>query len=403
MSFCPNCRHTVAGGMQKFCVNCGHDLILKKEITGQGKHAGFFQSKRNLLILAVVVILVVMLLFGGIIAFFIWNGSSQKFSSSANPAQANQEKSQNYQLPSITTQGCQYNAPPCSSDYDCLNNQCVLKRGCQYSNPACQYNQDCINNVCVLKQCPYECCDGIEYQRKDCQTDYACVSHACKPIDSDLDGLYDYEEKQLGTNPNLADSDGDTLSDYQEVKILKTNPLNPNTDGDRYNDNVDANPLVKNTAIVTVAKSNEKGEYDYPNLAIVFVGVSGSALVTCVGGGLVSGGASCLATPAVVASVLVTLGLSQTVIYHDNMDLVISNQGNDYTKYVNYDVNYYADAQLVLSKQEDAGRLEAGGSITKHYAYDIKAIDVPGALLRILNKKPVIEKRIENIKYEHFT
>ena len=400
MKFCPNCSHKIAKNEHNFCVNCGHTLVPKNEATvpapEQTKPVGFFQSKRNLLIIGGIVIILIALLLGGVILFLIMNNNSQKLASPSNLAQVNQEKSQNLQLPAITNQGCQYNSPPCSSDYECLNNQCILKRGCQYNNPACQYNQDCINNICVLKQCPYECCDDIEYQRKDCQTDYACLNHACKPIDSDGDGLYDYEEKQLGTNPNLADSDGDTLSDYQEVRVLHTNPLNPNTDGDRYNDNVDPNPLTKNTASVAITKTNEKGDYDYPTMGLLVVSLAGSTITGCFTSG-------CTLTAPLLASVLATLGLTQSVIYHDNMDLYISNSGTDYTNYVNYNVNYYVDNKLVLSQKESTGRLEAGSSITKHYTYDIKAIDVPGALIRLLNSKPIIEKRVEDIKYEQYT
>ncbi len=55
-------------------------------------------------------------------------------------------------------------------------------------------------------------------------------------IDSDQDGLTDEEEKSLGTNPNLPDSDNDGLFDREEVKVYGTDPLNPDTDGDGYKD-----------------------------------------------------------------------------------------------------------------------------------------------------------------------
>lgn len=56
------------------------------------------------------------------------------------------------------------------------------------------------------------------------------------PVDSDGDSLTDLEEQALGTNINLIDSDFDGLSDYEEVKIYNTDPLNPDTDGDGFND-----------------------------------------------------------------------------------------------------------------------------------------------------------------------
>jgi len=59
---------------------------------------------------------------------------------------------------------------------------------------------------------------------------------AVSTIDSDSDGLTDVEERAIGTNLNIIDTDNDGLSDYEEVKIYKTDPLNPDTDGDIYLD-----------------------------------------------------------------------------------------------------------------------------------------------------------------------
>ncbi|MDP3837128.1 MAG: hypothetical protein Q8Q67_03440 [bacterium] len=56
------------------------------------------------------------------------------------------------------------------------------------------------------------------------------------PVDSDGDSLTDAQEMALGTDPNLIDSDFDGLSDYEEVYIYGTDPLNPDTDGDGFSD-----------------------------------------------------------------------------------------------------------------------------------------------------------------------
>lgn len=48
-------------------------------------------------------------------------------------------------------------------------------------------------------------------------------------IDSDRDGLSDYQEKLYGTDPFKPDTDGDGLSDYEEIKIFRSNPLDPDT------------------------------------------------------------------------------------------------------------------------------------------------------------------------------
>ncbi len=55
--------------------------------------------------------------------------------------------------------------------------------------------------------------------------------------DSDNDGLPDYFEKQIGTNPSNHDTDGDELSDFDEVFKYRTNPLIKDTDGDGILDN----------------------------------------------------------------------------------------------------------------------------------------------------------------------
>jgi uncharacterized repeat protein (TIGR02543 family) len=55
--------------------------------------------------------------------------------------------------------------------------------------------------------------------------------------DADSDGLTNQEEYALGTNPKNADTDGDGVSDGDEVHgSPATNPLNPDTDGDGYTD-----------------------------------------------------------------------------------------------------------------------------------------------------------------------
>lgn len=55
-------------------------------------------------------------------------------------------------------------------------------------------------------------------------------------LDSDGDGLYDWEELELGTDPFNPDTDGDGLTDYEEVRIYGTDPLNPDTDYDGLTD-----------------------------------------------------------------------------------------------------------------------------------------------------------------------
>ena len=54
--------------------------------------------------------------------------------------------------------------------------------------------------------------------------------------DFDKDGLTNFEEYQLGTDPFSKDTDNDGLSDYDEVYIYHTDPLKYDTDGDKVSD-----------------------------------------------------------------------------------------------------------------------------------------------------------------------
>lgn len=69
--------------------------------------------------------------------------------------------------------------------------------------------------------------------------------------DNDQDGLSNYEEYVLGTDPLVADSDYDGLSDGDEENVYGTDPLNPDTDGDGLSDGdeiaLGLNPLVSDT------------------------------------------------------------------------------------------------------------------------------------------------------------
>ena len=54
--------------------------------------------------------------------------------------------------------------------------------------------------------------------------------------DSDGDGLSNAYEIELGTDPKYADTDDDGLTDGDEINIYNTDPLNPDTDEDGVND-----------------------------------------------------------------------------------------------------------------------------------------------------------------------
>ncbi len=58
----------------------------------------------------------------------------------------------------------------------------------------------------------------------------------CVGTDTDGDGVSDSMEEQLGLNPEVADTDADGLSDGDEIKVYRTDPLNPDSDFDLRND-----------------------------------------------------------------------------------------------------------------------------------------------------------------------
>jgi hypothetical protein len=89
--------------------------------------------------------------------------------------------------------------------------------------------------------------------------------------DTDADDLTDGEEISVySTNPLNRDTDGDTLSDGDEVKIHGTNPLNADTDGDGIGDAEDLNPILQATPTLTPFPTAEGGcpGSPVPNLAV---------------------------------------------------------------------------------------------------------------------------------------
>ena len=56
------------------------------------------------------------------------------------------------------------------------------------------------------------------------------------PEDLDNDGVLDTKEKELGLSNRNYDTDGDGLTDKQELEMYNTDPTNTDSDGDGYAD-----------------------------------------------------------------------------------------------------------------------------------------------------------------------
>lgn len=65
--------------------------------------------------------------------------------------------------------------------------------------------------------------------------------------DPDEDGLTNAEEAELGTDPNLADTDDDGIDDGEEINTYDSDPLNLDTDGDLL---YDGGELVRGTDVL---------------------------------------------------------------------------------------------------------------------------------------------------------
>ncbi|NHJ04321.1 MAG: hypothetical protein EAX90_05830 [Candidatus Heimdallarchaeota archaeon] len=84
--------------------------------------------------------------------------------------------------------------------------------------------------------------------------------------DTDNDRISDSEEVKLGSNPTLADTDGDGLNDYAEIYVTKTDFNNPDTDEDGISDYFEvyfyhSNPNLVDTDGDTINDGDEVNIY----------------------------------------------------------------------------------------------------------------------------------------------
>jgi hypothetical protein len=115
------------------------------------------------------------------------------------------------------------------------------------------------------------------------------------PQDTDQDGLPDSFEADIGTDPLLADSDADGLTDYEEVAWDRdvsgyepggdTDPLNSDTDGDGVNDGDEVaagtDPLDNTSYPVTAdGDLNDDGQVNVVDVLLAHRIVTGSLPIT---------------------------------------------------------------------------------------------------------------------------
>ncbi|MBK1835458.1 hypothetical protein JIN78_15415, partial [Roseibacillus ishigakijimensis] len=81
--------------------------------------------------------------------------------------------------------------------------------------------------------------------------------------DADLDGLSDSLENYLGTDPNQTDTDGDGMTDREEVEQAATNPTLADSDGDGIPDDQDPDSYPVTTTEFPVTIISEEGRLSW--------------------------------------------------------------------------------------------------------------------------------------------
>jgi len=168
------------------------------------------------------------------------------------------------------------------------------------------------------------------------------------------------------------DSDNDGLSDIEEERI-GTDPLNPNTDGDRYLDGEDKEPLKTNSANIQIYLLDKDWSWN-------------SAITNVISIALKFGSIS-----------------SETVIADAKADLLIENQGDDYSEYVNFDIIFEVSNTEVVSVKDSLGKLEIGEKVTRTYHKQILLKEVPDLLWNLIKEGDATwDIKIDNLNYRKF-
>lgn len=199
------------------------------------------------------------------------------------------------------------------------------------------------------KTCPYECCkENSGFLVEPCQDLYECEESKCKAIDSDNDGLTDIKENEIGTDPK-----------------------NPNTDKDRYNDGVDISPLISNSAIIDISFLEKSWDWKYGNILLAMVG------------GLII--------------------KQDIVIAEPKASIQVNNNGDDYTSFVDFNILFKVSNTLISQKSVHINKFNSGDQFQETYIQQIKAGEIPDLLINLVKQQTNdwgIE--IQNLNYEKF-
>ena len=200
-----------------------------------------------------------------------------------------------------------------------------------------------------MKPCLYECCkEDSGFLVKPCSDLYECKESKCVAIDSDGDSLTDIKEKEIGTDPQ-----------------------NPNSDNDRYNDKEDPNPLTPNSASINVVFTSKSWDWKYGNI-----------LLATLGGAIIK---------------------PDLVIAEPKAGIEVTNIGNDYTNFVDFNIVFEISNIIISQKSVHINKFETGGKYQEVYAQQITAGDIPDLLINLVKQQTNdwgIE--IQNLNYERF-
>jgi hypothetical protein len=182
--------------------------------------------------------------------------------------------------------------------------------------------------------------------------------------DPDKDGLTNLQEFQAGTDPNKADTDGDGLTDGQEVLAYKTNPLVVSSDGTGIPDGVEVQTgTLGGTLSSKLAKSLQSLEVKPATFVLTVNSIEGQAnQQLAMIGHLIDG------------KTTVDLTSTQTGTQYSSSDLTICNFGSP-------DGNVFAAApgSCTITVSNNGFTATANGTVTAPFTpKSLSFVPIPG-------------------------